>query len=51
MELKSEDLKFLKELYTWKKNCPDEYKEFLIQLKEILGDLIKVTKELSEELE
>jgi len=51
MELKSEDLKFLRELYTWKMNSPEEYKEFLIQIKSIMKDLFNVSKELSEELE
>ncbi len=51
MEIKSEDLKFLKELYRWKKENPEGYIEFLVQIKEIMKDLINVSKELSEELE
>lgn len=40
MELNN--IKELKEFLDWKKKEPEEYKEFLIQLKEFYKDMIQI---------
>ena len=51
MDFKVEDLNELKEFMKWKRINPEEYKQFLVDLKEISKDLMTLAKELSKEME
>lgn len=45
------DIAKLREFSKWKKENPEEYKQFWIDVKEIYKDLIKAAKEIAEEVE
>lgn len=44
------DMMKLIEIAKWKKNSPDEYKEVMQSIKEIVKDLYQITKEIQEEM-
>ena len=49
--MKVNDLIQLKELIKWKKENPEDYKQFKNDIKEIMKDLIEISWELNAELE
>lgn len=50
MNLEIDDIEKIRSLVTWKKEKPEEWTEFLKEIKLIVKDLMKVEQEISDEL-
>ena len=50
-EISLKDVEELRKLVEWKKEKPDEYKQFLNDMKDVMLDLMKVSLELAKELD
>jgi len=51
IDLDIKDLEQLKEFVKFKRENPEEYKQFFKDIKMIMLDLMRVAKEINEELE
>ena len=51
LDVKMNDIEYYKWLIKLKNEKPEEYKKFWADLKDVMKDMIKIAKEINDELE